>query len=151
TTTPVDSTSATSGSGTLSATGPMVTTNATDLLFAGNMVSTGTTAAGTGFTNRIITPTDGDIAEDSIVSATGSYTASAPLNPTGKWIMQMVASRAAGSGPPPPPDTTPPSVSITSPAAGATLQNTVTMTASASDSGSGVGGVQIQIDGVGVS
>jgi fibronectin type 3 domain-containing protein len=151
TTTPVDATSATSGVGTLSATGPMVTQNATDLLFAANMVSTATTGAGTGFVNRVITPTDADIAEDQTVSALGSYTASAPLNPSGSWIMQMVAFRAAGSAPPPPPDTTPPTVSVTSPTAGATLSNTVTMSVSATDSGSGVGGVQIQVDGIGVS
>ena len=46
----------------------------------------------------------------------------------------------------PPPDTTPPSVSITSPANGATVQSTVTVTASASDN-VGVAGVQFQLDG----
>src|SRR5882724_585821 len=150
TTTPIDVTSATVGSSTLSATGPMSTLNANDLLFAANMVATGTTAAGAGFINRTITSPDGDIAEDETVTATGSYTASATVAPSGKWIMQMVAFRAAGSGPPPPPDTTPPSVSVTSPSGGASLSNTVTMIASATDSGSGVAGVQFQVDGIGV-
>jgi chitodextrinase len=150
TTTPLDVTSASTGSSTLSATGPIATKNATDMLFAANMVATATTGAGAGFTNRVITTPDGDIAEDQIVSATGSYTATATVGPAGAWIMQMVAFRAAGSAPPPPPDTTPPTVSVTSPNAGATVRNNVTLTASASDSGSGVAGVQFQIDGIGV-
>src|SRR6266850_33938 len=44
-------------------------------------------------------------------------------------------------------DTTPPSVSVTSPAAGATVSGTITMTANASDN-VGVVGVQFQVDGV---
>src|SRR5712691_8498628 len=48
--------------------------------------------------------------------------------------------------PPPPPDTTPPTVSITSPAAGATGSGTTSLTASASDN-VGVAGVQFRIDG----
>jgi hypothetical protein len=47
----------------------------------------------------------------------------------------------------PAPDTTPPSVSITSPANGATVSGTVTVNASASDN-VGVVGVQILLDGV---
>jgi len=46
----------------------------------------------------------------------------------------------------PPADTTPPSVSITSPAGGATVSGTITVTASASDN-VGVAGVQFQLDG----
>jgi hypothetical protein len=46
---------------------------------------------------------------------------------------------------PPPPDTTPPTVSITSPANGATVKGTVTVTASASDN-VGVVGVQFLLD-----
>jgi hypothetical protein len=44
-------------------------------------------------------------------------------------------------------DTTPPSVSVTSPAASATVSGTITMTANASDN-VGVVGVQFQVDGV---
>src|SRR5207249_2280956 len=43
-------------------------------------------------------------------------------------------------------DTTPPTVSITAPAAGATVSSTVTVTASASDN-VGVAGVQFKLDG----
>ncbi|HXU11693.1 MAG TPA: Ig-like domain-containing protein, partial [Candidatus Binatia bacterium] len=46
----------------------------------------------------------------------------------------------------PPPDTTPPTVSITSPASGATVSGTTTVSASASDN-VGVAGVQFFVDG----
>ena len=46
----------------------------------------------------------------------------------------------------PPPDTTPPTVSLTAPANGATISDTVTVSASASDN-VGVVGVQFQLDG----
>jgi hypothetical protein len=52
------------------------------------------TNAGSGFTKRIITTPDADIAEDRVVTATGSYSATAPQ--TGNWVMQMVTFRAAG-------------------------------------------------------
>jgi chitodextrinase len=104
-TTPVDITAFGSGSSATSSTVATTTTNPNDMLFAANMVFTVTKAAGTGFTSRKITP-DGDIVEDRVVTATGSYTATATLT-SGLWLMQMVAFRAAGSVPPPP-DTTPP-------------------------------------------
>jgi len=47
----------------------------------------------------------------------------------------------------PSPDNTPPTVSITSPASGATVSGTINVTASASDN-QGVAGVQFQLDGV---
>ena len=53
-----------------------------------------TTAAGTGFTSRVITNPNGDIAEDRVVTAIGSYTATAPLGSSGAWIMQMAAFKA---------------------------------------------------------
>jgi hypothetical protein len=92
--------SATTGSGALS------TTNATDLLVGANTVASSTTGAGSGFTRRLLTQPDGDIAEDQIVTAAGSYNASAPLNSAAGWVMQMVAFRAAGS-PTPTPSPTP--------------------------------------------
>ncbi len=52
----------------------------------------------------MITTPDGDIAEDRIVTAVGSYSASATLSGAGAWVMQMVAFKAAGGVA----DTTPP-------------------------------------------
>jgi hypothetical protein len=57
------------------------------------MVFTSTTGPGAGFTSRMIT-IDGDIVEDQIVTATGSYQATASLSGAGTWIMQMAGFRA---------------------------------------------------------
>src|SRR5258706_7414540 len=85
------STTATSDSGFV------VTGNPNDLLVGANTVQASTIAAGTGYTSRGITA-DGDILEDQVVSATGSYKATAALNTVQLWIMQMAAFRAAGGG-----------------------------------------------------
>ncbi len=89
TTSPLDVTAAASGSSATSSSGSATTTVANELIFGANLVQTGTTAAGSGFTKRVITVPDADIAEDRIVSATGSYSATAPVSPSGQWIMQM--------------------------------------------------------------
>jgi hypothetical protein len=86
----LDVTAAATGSGTTSNSGSATTTTANELIFAANDVAQVTTAAGTNFTSRIITSPDGDIAEDRIVSATGSYSATAALT-GGTWVMQMAA------------------------------------------------------------
>ena len=100
---PVDVVAAATGTGTTSSTPAATTTNANDLIFGANTVTSLTTGSGTGFTTRVITTPDGDIAEDRIVTAVGSYSASAPMA-SGTWIMQMVAFKAAGGVP----DVTPP-------------------------------------------
>ena len=95
---PVDVTAASSGSGTSSSSGLATTSSAHDLIFGANMVQTSTTGPGSGFTQRILTSPDGDIAEDDMVTTIGSYSASAPVSPSGGWIMQMVAFRTPSSG-----------------------------------------------------
>jgi hypothetical protein len=90
---PVDVTAASSSSSTMSSSGSATTTNPTDLLFGANTVDSGTTGPGTGFTQRLLTPEDEDIAEDTMVTAAGSYSATAPLSPSALWVMQMVAFR----------------------------------------------------------
>jgi IPT/TIG domain/Fibronectin type III domain/Abnormal spindle-like microcephaly-assoc'd, ASPM-SPD-2-Hydin len=96
---PVDVTSANSGNSSTSSS-VVSTTNPSDLLFAANTVQGTTAGPGTGFTSRLLTAPDSDIAEDEMVSAPGSYTATAPTSPS-SWIMQVVAFRAP-SGPPAP-------------------------------------------------
>src|SRR5882762_1551413 len=86
------------GNSATSSSGAVTTTNANDLLVGANLVQTITTGPGSGYTNRVITTPDGDILEDRVVTAIGSYTATAPVSPAGQWIMQMVAFRAAGGG-----------------------------------------------------
>ena len=87
---PLDVTAAAVGNSATSSSGTVATTFANDLIIGASLVQTLNTGAGTGFTNRMITVPDGDIVEDSIVTATGSYAATAPLNPSGQWIMQLV-------------------------------------------------------------
>ena len=105
---PVDTSAAAIGSGTSSNSGVATTTSPADLLVGANLVQTGTSGSGAGFTKRTITPGDADIAEDQMVSTVGLYSAIAPVSPSGQWIMQLVAFRAQGSGggdliPPTPP------------------------------------------------
>ena len=95
---PVDATAAAIGTDVASNSGAATTTHGNDLIFGTNTVSTGTAGAGAGFTSRVITAPDHDIAEDQVVSAIGSYSASAPLTSPGAWIMQMVAFRGALTG-----------------------------------------------------
>jgi hypothetical protein len=86
----LDVASGASGSGTTSNSGSKTTTAPSELIVGANTVSTDTRAAGTGFTSRIITYRDSDIAEDRIVSAPGTYSATATLGTSGNWVMQMV-------------------------------------------------------------
>ena len=88
---PVDVTAASSGSSTASSSGSATTTHAPDLIFGATLVQTQTTGPGSGFTSRMLTSPNGDIAEDQMVTSIGSYSAIAPVSPTGTWIMQMVA------------------------------------------------------------
>jgi len=89
---PIDVVKAGTGSTATSDSGAVTTTNTNDLLVAGNYVLTMTSAAGTGYTNRVIT-SEGNVLEDRIVTAAGSYNATAPLTSGAGWIMQMVAFR----------------------------------------------------------
>lgn len=119
---PVDVTAAATGSSASSNSGSATTTNATDLIFGANLVQTVTTAAGSGFTKRLLTSPDGDIAEDKMVTATGSYNATATVT-SGKWIMQMVAFRTPSGG------TSTPTVTNVAPNTGSTSGGTaVTIT-----------------------
>ncbi|HYN15287.1 MAG TPA: chitobiase/beta-hexosaminidase C-terminal domain-containing protein, partial [Terriglobales bacterium] len=85
----LDVTAGASGSGTTSNSGSATITTARELIFGANTIAKSTKGPGTNFTSRIITKPDADIAEDRIVSATGSYSATAALT-GGAWVMQMV-------------------------------------------------------------
>jgi len=109
---PLDVSAGTQGTTTsTSNSGSVTTSGANDLLVGANLVQSTTTGAGAGYTSRGITG-DGDILEDRVVSATGSYNATAALDKIQSWIMQMVAFRAAGSSNPAP------SITSLSPATG---------------------------------
>jgi hypothetical protein len=125
---PVDVTAAATGSNKTSTSATATTTNATDLIFGANIVETSTTGPGSGFTKRLLTSPDGDIAEDKMVTAAGSYDATATLSSSGAWIMQMVAFRTSGTEAP----TAPGSLTAT---ASSTSQVNLSWTASTSSLG----------------
>jgi fibronectin type 3 domain-containing protein len=137
---PVDVVAAASGRSATSSTPAAVTTSPTDLLFAANIVEGVTRAAGTGFTSRVITSPDSDIVEDRLVTAAGSYAATAPLQSTAGWVIQMVAFRAAGTGGP---DTQPPSAPA-SLAATAASSSQINLTWTASTDNLGVTGYLVE-------
>jgi chitodextrinase len=95
---PVDVVASAIGTTTASTSGAATTTNANDLIFGANTVFRSVVGAGVGFTKRVITSPDTDLAEDMVVSAAGSYSASAAINATGPWVMQMVAFRGGLTG-----------------------------------------------------
>ena len=88
--TTLDAIAGASGNSTAANSGPATTTSANELIFGANTVFTGNAAAGTGFTARIITSPDLDIAEDKVVTMAGSNSALATLTSAGPWVMQMV-------------------------------------------------------------
>ena len=93
TTAPLDVAVGAAGNSAESVSGSVTTRNANDLLVAGNVVATTTAGPGSGYTQRILTTPDGDIAQDRTVDATGTYGARAPLASSGGWVMQMAAFR----------------------------------------------------------
>ncbi len=98
---PIDVTVEATGSSSFSDSGSVTTMNANDLLVGANIVQTGTTDAGSGYTARSITYPNGDILEEQVVTTTGLYGATAPLSPPSAWIMQMVAFRFSRVDQPP--------------------------------------------------
>ena len=108
---PVDVTAAATGSGGTSSSGSATTTNPMDLIFGANTVTGATRGPGTGFTQRVLTSPDSDIAEDRTVTTTGKYSATAPAS--GHWIMQMVAFRTPISGADTQPPTAPSNLTAT--------------------------------------
>jgi hypothetical protein len=114
--TALDVTAAASGSGATASSGSATTISANELIFAADMITTTTKAAGSGFTSRVISVPDSDIAEDKVVTAAGSNSATATLSSSGAWVMQM-ATFAAVLGPTP-------TVTGVSPSSGSTVGGT---------------------------
>src|SRR6266852_2563140 len=77
--------------------GAATTTSANELVFGAGMTFDIYNAAGSGYTNRVIT-NFGDIAEDRSVTSTGSYNATAAMRASAAWVMQMATFRASGQG-----------------------------------------------------
>ncbi len=101
---PFDKTASGSGTSGNASTSSVTTTFNSELVFGAGTTYGAISAAGSGFTKRIITSPDADITEDKVVGSIGSYNATA--SNSGAWVMQVATFKAAGSAP----DTTPPSV-----------------------------------------
>jgi hypothetical protein len=116
TTNPLDISAAATGSGTLADSGSAITTAANDLIFGAGTTGTAFSAAGSGFTLRMINAF-GNIAEDKMASSAGTYNATATTS-SSVWVMQMAAFRPkVGSNPAP-------TVSTVSPTSGTTAGGT---------------------------
>ncbi len=98
---PLDVSAAATGSGPTASSGPATTTSANELIVGAGNTSGHFTAAGSGFSNRLINPFGG-ISEDQIVNGAGAYAATATDN-GGTWVMQMVAFRGSLQTSPSPP------------------------------------------------
>jgi hypothetical protein len=94
TSSPLDVTAGAAGTSAGPSSGAATTTSANELIFGAGTTGSGFSAGGTGFISRIITPQDGDIAEDKVVSSTGSNSATAPLKSSSTWVMQMATFKA---------------------------------------------------------
>ena len=80
------------GNGTVANSGTATTTALNELIFAADMMRTNTLNPGNNFNTRLSTP-DNNIAEDRVVNVAGTYSATANLQSSSRWIMQMVTFR----------------------------------------------------------
>lgn len=92
---PFDAGASASGTSNSANSGAVTTTTAHELIFAAGTTIGEFSGAGSGFTTRIITIPDADIAEDRFVTTTGSYGATASLGGSAAWVMQVATFRAA--------------------------------------------------------
>ena len=91
---PFDVGASASGTSNSANSGAVTTTAAHELIIGAGTTAGGFSAAGSGFTTRVITSPDGDIAEDRFVTATGSYSATASLSGSAAWVMQVATFKA---------------------------------------------------------
>lgn len=98
TTSPFDGMVSTSGTGTAILSGSLTTTNASDLLIASDVIFGTSTVGDPNYTSR--DTVGGDLEQDRIVSAVGSYTASDTQTPSSWWLIQLIAFKAAAGTPP---------------------------------------------------
>jgi hypothetical protein len=92
---PVDVTASATGTSATASTAAVTTTQDHELVFAAGTTWGTFLAAGTNFTNRLITIPDGDIVEDRFVTSKGSYSATASLAGSAAWVVQVVTFKAS--------------------------------------------------------
>jgi hypothetical protein len=83
------------GIGASADSGPLTVNATNELLFGAGMTAGTFSGPGNGFTLRVITVPDSDIVEDQIAAATGTYDATASLNGSTTWLMQLAAFKPA--------------------------------------------------------
>jgi glycosyltransferase involved in cell wall biosynthesis len=93
-TNPFDVSRSATGSTAQANSGAATTNFARELIVGGGVTSGRFSGAGPGFTARIITDPDCDVAEDRTVTTTGSYSATAPQS--GNWVMPMATFKGTG-------------------------------------------------------
>jgi hypothetical protein len=86
-TNPFGATASASGADAQASSGSVNTVAAGELVFGAGITTGMFSSGGTGFTTRSITTPDGDIVEDQVATAPGSYAATGPVN--GNWLMQV--------------------------------------------------------------
>ena len=94
---PLDVTAAGTGTGTTVNSGSATTNYANELILGAGTTGTTFSAAGSGFSRRIVNMY-GNLAEDKTVSSTGRYTATATTS-SAYWVMQMATFKFAGTAP----------------------------------------------------
>ncbi len=116
---PVDVAVGTSGNSTTASTGSFTTTNANDVILTWTYTQTSVIGVSSGFTLELIS--NDNLVQDRLTTSAGSYSASVPIDPSGWWIMDAVAFKAAAGGG----DTQAPTVpaSVTATAASSTQIN----------------------------
>jgi uncharacterized repeat protein (TIGR01451 family) len=132
---PVEVTAFGTGTGTAVSSGASTTTSSGDLIFGYGWVFN-TASAGTGFTPLSLI--NGDLDEYQIQSSSGSVAATFTQS-SGTWAAAMVAFKSQAS-------VTGPRISMTSPAANATVTANSTVSATASSPSSSITGVQFLLD-----
>ncbi len=128
---PFDKAASAAGTSTAANSGSVTTTSPNELLVGGGTTARKFTAAGSGYTLRVVTAQDGDIAEDRSVTATGSYSATAPNSFSSPWVMQLATFRVA-TNPPPTTTTTSSTTSTTSTSTSTTTTSTPASTTTTS-------------------
>lgn len=93
-TNPFDVGASAAGTSNTANSGTVTTSTAHELIFGAGTTFGGFTAAGSGFTTRVITSPDLDIAQDRFVTAAGSYSATASLAGSAAWVMQVATFKA---------------------------------------------------------
>jgi hypothetical protein len=94
-TSPLDVNAAAAGNSKNGNSGPAATNALNELIFGAGMTFDIYSAAGSGFTKRVITKF-GDIAEDATVLSSGTYSVTAPLRKSAPWVIQVATFRASG-------------------------------------------------------